>query len=52
MLSEDCQIELRFILREALSRAKEAVTEEDETGAGEWLDIAKDADHILRKNGV
>lgn len=44
------EMQLEMIFNEALNHAHKCVENESPHSAGEWIDIAMDADHILRKH--
>ena len=49
-MTEAHRIALEYIFDKAIHKAKEACEHGHREATGEYLDIAKDADHILRKN--
>lgn len=50
MLDESQKTRLKHIRDKAIEHAETCVADECLTSAGCWIDIAKDADHILRKH--
>lgn len=50
MLDESQKTRLKHIRDKAMEHAEKCVEDECLTSAGEWIDIAVDADHILRKH--
>ena len=50
MLDERQKTILKHIRDKAIEHAEKCVDDESLHSAGEWIDIARDADHILRKH--
>jgi hypothetical protein len=49
-MTETHRMALEYIFDKAVHKAKEACEAGNGTATGAYIDIAKDADHILRKN--